>query len=172
MEVFFDEALATYESRLLQSVDTVIFGRATYQGFVSYWPQVPSDPASPQRLVEYAQRLNTLRKIVFSRTLSHVTWNNTTLVKEVVPADILRMKQESGLDMLIYGSASLVQTLTNLRLIDRYQLLIYPTAIGSGKPLFRDIAPQVKFSLIGTETHPSGVVVLSYQPKEEKPSVS
>jgi dihydrofolate reductase len=164
MEAFFDEALATYESELLQQVDTAVFGRVTYQGFASYWPQVALDPAAPPGLVEYAERLNAVRKLVFSKALSHVEWNNSTLMQEMVPADIVALKQEPGRDIVIYGSASMVQTLTNLGLIDRYQVLVFPVVLGSGKPLFKDLLHPVKLSLVSAQPHPSGVVVLSYQP--------
>jgi dihydrofolate reductase len=167
MEAFFDEALATYESELQQTVDTTLFGRVTYQGFASYWPQVALDPASPPGLVEYAQHMNAMRKLVFSKTLSRVEWNNSTLVKEIVPEDITKMKHEPGRDMVIYGSASVVRTLTKLGLIDTYQLLVFPVVLGSGKPLFQDLLHTVKLSLVTTRTHPSGVVVLSYQPRNE-----
>ena len=167
MEEFLDEALANYESELQKTVDTALFGRVTYQDFESYWPRVPEDPASPKGLVEYAHRLNAMHKIVFSKTLSHVEWNNSTLVKEIVPEEITKLKQEPGRDMVIHGSASIVRTLTNLGLIDTYQLLVYPVVLGSGKPLFQDILHKVKLSLSSTKTHPSGVVVLSYQPMKE-----
>ena len=167
MEEYFDEALADYESKLQKTVDTTLFGRVTYQGFESYWPKVAVDPASPQGMVEYAQQLNAMRKIVFSKTLAHAEWNNSVLVHEIVPEEITKMKQEPGRDIVIYGSASIVQTLTNLGLIDRYQLLVFPILLGSGKPLFQDILHQVKLSLVSTKTHPSGVVVLSYQPRKE-----
>jgi dihydrofolate reductase len=167
MEEFFDEALATYESELQKTVDTTLFGRVTYQGFESHWPKVALDPASPKGLVEYAHQLNAMRKMVFSKTLSRVEWNNSTLVKEIVPEEITKMKQEPGRDMVIYGSASIVRTLTNLGLIDQYQLLVHPVVLGSGKPLFQDILHKVKLSLVSTKTHPSGVVVLSYQPIKE-----
>jgi dihydrofolate reductase len=167
MEEFLDEALVNYESELQKTVDTTLFGRVTYQGFASYWPGVALDPASPKGLVEYAQQLNAMRKLVFSRTLSRVEWNNATLVKEIVPEEITKLKQEPGRDIVIYGSASIVRTLTNLGLIDTYQLLVYPVVLGSGKPLFQDILHQVKLSLVSTRTHPSGVVLLSYQPIKE-----
>src|SRR6266700_3772146 len=109
-----------------------------------------------------------MRKIVFSRTLDSVEWNNSRLVKEVVPEDIEKLKQEPGRDMLIYGSASLVRTLTNLGLIDEYQILVHPVILGSGKPLFQDIKDRVKLKLVNTKTHPSGVVVLSYQPARKE----
>jgi dihydrofolate reductase len=167
MEEFFYEALATYESELQKTVDTTLFGRVTYQGFASYWPRVALDPASPQGLVEYAHRLNAMRKLVFSKTLPSVEWNNTRLVKEIVPEEIAKLKQEPGRDMVIYGSASIVRTLTNPGLIDQYQLLVYPVILGSGKPLWSDILHKVKLSLVSAMTHPSGVVVLYYRPVKE-----
>ena len=164
MEEFFDEALANYESELQKSVDTTLFGRVTYQGFENYWPKVALDPASPKGLAEYAQQLNAMHKIVFSKTLSHVEWNNSVLLDEIDPEAITKMKQEPGRDIVIYGSASIVQTLTNLGLIDRYQLLVFPIVLGSGKPLFQDILHMVKLSFVSTKTYPSGVVELSYHP--------
>ena len=70
--------------------------------------------------------------------------------------------------MVIYGSASLVRTLTNHGLIDEYQLLVHPVILGSGKPLFQDIKDPVKLKLVNSKTHPSGVVLLSYQPREKR----
>jgi dihydrofolate reductase len=104
------------------------------------------------------------RLIVFSKTLSRVEWNNSTLVKGIVPEEITKMKHEPGRDMVIYGSASIVRILTNLGLIDTYQLLVYPVVLGSGKLLFQEIRQPVKLSPVSTKRHPSGVVVLSYQP--------
>ena len=164
MEEFIDESLANYESELQKTVDVTLFGRVTYQGFASFWPQVARDPASPKGLVEYAQQLHAMRNRVFSKTLSRAEWNNAALVKEIVPEEIIKMKQEPGRDMVIYGSASIVQTLTNLGLIDRYQLLVFPIVLGSGKPLFQDILHKVKLSLVSAKTYPSGVVELFYQP--------
>ncbi len=116
----------------------------------------------------YARQLNAMRKIVFSRTLESVEWNNSTLRKEVVPEEIEHLKQEPGRDMLIYGSASIIQTLTNHGLIDEYQVLVHPVLVGGGKPLFHNIGHQVKLKLVNSKTHPSGVVVLSYQPREQR----
>jgi len=163
----YDEAMGTYENDLVSKADTLLLGRVTYQSFAGSWPHVPDSPTASEGEKAYARKLNAMRKLVFSRTLESAEWNNSTLVKEVVPEDIEKLKQEPGRDMLIYGSASLVRTLTNLGLIDEYQILVHPVILGSGKPLFQDIKDQVKLKLVQTRTHPSGVVVLYYQMRKE-----
>ncbi|HEV2582586.1 MAG TPA: dihydrofolate reductase family protein [Ktedonobacteraceae bacterium] len=158
----YDEAMSTYENNLLNEADTLLLGRVTYQSFAGSWPYVPDSPNASEYEKEYAHKLNAMRKIVFSRTLDGVEWNNSRLVKEVVPEEIEQLKHEPGHDMLIYGSASLVRTLTNLGLIDEYQILVHPVILGGGKPLFQDIKDKVKLNLVNTRAHPSGVVVLTY----------
>jgi len=164
---FYDEAMGNYENDLVSAADTLLLGRVTYQSFAGSWPKVPDDPTSPPGLVEYARKLNAMRKIVFSRTLESVEWNNSILVQEVLPEEITKLKQEPGSDIVIYGSVSIVGALANLGLIDEYQLLVHPIVLGSGKPLFQDIKQRVNLQLIQTKTHPSGVVLLSYQPTKE-----
>jgi dihydrofolate reductase len=162
----YDEAMGVYENELVSQADTLLLGRVTYQSFAGSWPHVPDNPSASEGEKEYARTLNAMRKIVFSRTLESVEWNNSTLRKEVVPEEIEKLKQEPGRDMLIYGSASLIQTLTNHGLIDEYQVLVHPVIVGGGKPLFQNIGHLVKLKLVNTKTHPSGVVVLFYQPRE------
>ncbi|QBD76824.1 dihydrofolate reductase [Ktedonosporobacter rubrisoli] len=164
----YDEAMGKYESDLVNSADTLLLGRVTYQSFAGSWPHVPNNPDAPEEEKAYARTLNAMRKIVFSRTFESVEWNNSTLVKEVVPAEIERLKQEPGRNIIIYGSASLVRTLTSFSLIDEYQLLIHPVILGQGKPFFQGIKDQVKLKLVDSRTHPSGVVVLFYQPREKR----
>jgi dihydrofolate reductase len=164
---FFDEAMGIYEDNLVSSADTLLLGRVTYQSFAGSWPHVPDNPNASEGEKEYARKLNAMSKVVFSRTLESVEWNNSRLVKEVVPEEIEQLKQEPGRDIIIYGSASLVQTLTNLGLINEYQILVHPVVLGSGKPLFQGIKDLVKLKLVQNKTHPSGVVLLSYQLKKE-----
>jgi dihydrofolate reductase len=164
---FYDEAMGNYEDNLVSSADTLLLGRMTYESFAGAWPKVPENPSASKGEVEYAHKVNAMRKIVFSKTLSNVEWNNSRLVKEVLPEEITKLKQEPGRDMVIYGSASIVQKFTNLGLIDEYQLLVHPVILGSGKPLFQDILHKMNLKLIQTKTHPSGVVVLYYQPTKE-----
>ena len=164
----YDDAMSTYENELVSSADTLLLGRVTYQSFAGSWPHVPDNPQASEEEKAYARQLNTMRKLVFSRTLHSVEWTNSTLVKEVVAEDFEHLKHEPGRDMLIYGSASLVRTLTNLGLIDEYQLLVHPVLLGGGKPLFQDIKDKVKLKLVNSRMHPSGVVVISYQPREKQ----
>jgi dihydrofolate reductase len=158
-----DEAMGKYEDDLVTAADTLLLGRVTYQSFAGSWPYVPDSPTASEGEKVYARKLNAMRKVVFSKTLDQVEWNNSTLKTEVIPEEIEQMKQEPGRDMVIYGSASLVQELTNLGLIDEYQVLVYPILLGSGKPLFHAIKDKVKLKLAGTQTHPSGIVILTYQ---------
>src|SRR6266516_58025 len=154
----YDEAMGTYESDLVSSADTLLLGRVTYQSFAGSWPHVPDNPNASEGEKAYARKLNAMRKIVFSKTLPTVERNNSSLVKEVLPEDITKLKQEPGRDMLIYGSASLVRTLTNHGLIDEYQLLVHPVVLGGGKPLFQDIKESRILQLVKTKTCVSGGV--------------
>ncbi len=161
----YDEAMGKYEYDLVSAADTLLLGRVTYESFAGSWPHVPDNPNASEGEKVYARRLNAMRKIVFSRTLPSVEWNNSTLMREIVPEEIQKLKQEPGNDMVIYGSASVIQELTNHGLIDEYQVLVHPFILGDGKPLFKNIKEQMKLKLVNTEARPSGVVVLTYQPK-------
>ncbi len=158
-EPYFDEEMANYVGKQFDSVDTIFFGRVTYQLFAQYWPTqgVKDDPV-------FAEKMNTLPKIVFSRTLEKVEWNNTRLVKDHVLEEIQALKQQSGRDIVIDGSAGLIHSLTNLGLIDEYRLRIHPVVLGSGVPLFKDLKDQMSLKLVESKPFRSGVVILHYQP--------
>jgi dihydrofolate reductase len=163
-----DEAMATYENDLVSAADTLLLGRVTYQSFAGAWPHVPDNPTASEGEKEYARKLNSMRKIVFSRTLETAEWNNSTLHHEISPDDIVALKQESGKNIVIYGSASVVQALMDLGLIDEYQLLVHPIVLGSGKRLFRDGSNTTALRLVEAKPFSSGVVLLSYQPAEKE----
>jgi dihydrofolate reductase len=165
--VMVDETMGKYEDDLISSADTLILGRVTYQSFAGAWPYVPENPSSSEGEKIYARKLNSMRKIVFSKSLEKAEWNNSQLVREVLLEEIARMKQEPGKDMVIYGSASIVQAFTNLGLIDEYQLLVHPVVLGSGKPLFGGIAKPAHLRLLQTQSFPSGVVGLYYAPQSK-----
>jgi dihydrofolate reductase len=107
--------------------------------------------------------MNNLSKIVFSKTLEKVDWKNSRLVKGNITEEILKLKQQPGKDMVIYGSGSIVSALTQLCLIDEYQIFVNPIVIGSGKPLFKGLKNRLNLELIKTKTFNCGVVLLHYQ---------
>lgn len=167
--VMVDDEMGKYEDDMVSSADTLILGRVTYESFAGAWPHVPENPSASKGEVEYAHKVNAMAKLVFSKSLDKAEWNNSKLMREVIPEEVEKMKQEPGKDMVIYGSASIVQTLTNLGLIDEYQLLVHPVVLGSGKPLFKNIKDRVNLKLVETRTFHSGVVLLNYSPDKKEP---
>src|ERR1700681_380122 len=105
-------------------------------------PYAPDKPDVSEGEKDYARMLNAMRKIVFSRTVARAEWHNSQVFSEIDAEQINKLKEEDGKDILIYGSASIVQQLTNLGLIDEYQILVLPAILGGGKPLFKDIKPK------------------------------
>jgi dihydrofolate reductase len=151
-----DEEFFEYARDLLRSVDTLLFGRLTYEHMAKHWPYAPVD--------EIADKMNNLPKIVFSKTLDKVEWNNSRLVKNNIGEEVSKLKQQPGKDMVIFGSADLASYLLRLGLIDEYRIILNPLLIGSGNPLFKGIKERIKLKLTGTRQFGSGVVVLYYQP--------
>jgi dihydrofolate reductase len=148
--------LGKYEDAVVSAADTLLLGRVAYESFAGSWPNVPDNPDVSEEERTCARKVNAMRKVVLSKSLSSVDWHNSTLVSAIMPEDIEQMKQEPGKDMLIYGSASVVLELTNLGLIDEYQLLVHPVVLGSGKPLFSNIHDTVNLKLAEARQHPSG----------------
>jgi dihydrofolate reductase len=158
-----DEEIYAYVADLLRTADTALYGRTTYQMMESYWPTVPADPSSTQAERQHAHWVENVQKIVFSKTLERVTWNNTRLVKENIAEEISRLKHLPGKDMMIFGSPGLTHTFIQLGLIDEYRLTINPVVLGKGVPLFKDIKEQIALELLASKTFRSGVVGLHYR---------
>jgi dihydrofolate reductase len=155
-----DEEFNEYAKDLLNSFDTLVFGRVSYELMASYWPTaITNDPVEAQ----IAERLNTLPKVVFSRTLKKVEWKNSRLAQGGIVEEILKMKEQPGKDIGI-GGTSIVTVLGPLGLIDEYRILLVPVVLGSGKPLFNDIKDRIDLKLRTTKTFGSGLVLLDYQP--------
>jgi dihydrofolate reductase len=159
----FDAEMGKYEDDMVNESDTLLLGRVTYQSFAASWPFVPDNPSISEDEKAYARKLNAMRKIIFSRTLDKVEWNNSRLVKDNIAEEVAKLKQEPGKNMLISGSPSIVQLLTNLHLIDEYQVLVHPVILGGGKPLFAEIKEKVNLKLVNTRTNSGGVVFLTYR---------
>jgi dihydrofolate reductase len=155
-----DEETAEYSKGLLSSIDTILFGRVTYELMAGYWPTA-SPPAEDPVIID---AMNNLPKIVFSRTLEKADWKNSRLVKGITAEEILILKQQHGKDMVIYGSGSIVSTLAQLGLIDEYRLFVNPVVLGSGKPLFKDTKDKLTLKLLKTKKFHCGVVLLHHLP--------
>ncbi len=157
----FNEQMAKYAGDLMESMDTVVLGRVTYEIMTNVWP-VNTEQTAPG-----ADKMNNSPKVIFSRTLDKVTWgkyNNARVVHDHAAEEITRLKQQSGKNIVIYGSANLSQGFSQLGLIDEYQLLVHPVVLGAGKSLFANMTQPLNLKLLRTENYKNGVVVLYYEP--------
>jgi dihydrofolate reductase len=149
-----DDDFNRYGAGMLASIDAILLGRKTYELFASYWPTA-KDREAPA--------LNGLPKIVFSKTLKNVDWNNSRLAGDDIEQEIATLKRESKKDVALFGSAQLGSDLMQRGLIDEIRLMVAPVVLGSGAPMFKDIRQQSNLKLTKTETFSSGVVLLYYQ---------
>jgi dihydrofolate reductase len=161
----FNDAMGTYENEMYTNADTLFLGAVTYKIFERYWPHAADDPKTSPGNVAMAHLINNARKIVFSRTIKDVSWKNSEVRSAIDPEEIRKMKGIQGKNMLLVGSAMIVQQMTNLGLIDEYHLLVHPVILGRGKPLFKDIPEKHRLALIGTKDFGNGVVLLKYTTK-------
>lgn len=150
-----DAEFFEYAKVLLRTVDTLLFGRATYLHMANYWPTAPVD--------EIAEKMNNLPKIVFSKTLQKAEWNNSRLVASNIEEEVSRLKGQPGKDMVIFGSAMLASSLLQWGLVDEYRVILQPVLLSSGSPLFKDITERIRMKLISARSFGSGVVLASYQ---------
>jgi dihydrofolate reductase len=150
-----DDEFFDYAKEMLRAADTLLFGRATYEHMAAYWPTAPSD--------EIADKMNGLPKLVASRTLQQVSWNNSKLIKGKVADEVAELKRKPGKDIVLLGSSILASSLLRDGLIDEYRVILAPLLIGRGSPLFKDINEKIKFKLGKTRLLKCGVIVLYYQ---------
>lgn len=143
----------------------ILFGRTTYQLFEDFWPKALTDPTMSEEDHKIAKNIDEIEKIVFSKTLEKVQWNNTKLFHDIHPEQIEKLKQQDGGDMVIFGSGTIVQQMCNLGLIDEYRILVNPIILGRGKPLFKNVKDEVNLKLLKTRTFTNGNVLLYYQPR-------
>jgi dihydrofolate reductase len=132
----------------------------------SYWPTVVKNPTGNKPTDEFAVLIDNISKIVFSRTLQHVDWKNTTLKKELIKEEVLELKQQPGKDIFV-GSPSLIVALSQLGLIDEYQLCVHPLVLGKGLPLFKNINERINLKLLKTKTFGCGAVFMYYEPAKK-----
>ncbi len=156
-----DDELHDFFTKQLHKIDIAAFGRKTYQLMEEYWPVANQDPNATKSMLSFAQKFNSMDKMVFSGTLMEAKWNNTRLIKDDAVNVISEMKRQSN-DVMSIGGISIVQTFMRHNLIDEYCLLIHPVIAGSGRRLFENLTGRINLKLTETKTFKSGVIVLRY----------
>ncbi len=152
---YWNEEIAQFKSEEAAHSDALLLGRVTYQGFAAAWPQ-SKDEGAPY--------FNGVRKYVVSTTLDTAEWNNSVLIKDQVVEEITKLKQQDGKGITVHGSATLVQTLVQNNLVDRFRLLVYPVVLGTGKRLFAE-GTTARLKLVTAQSFGSGVAALIYEPE-------
>jgi dihydrofolate reductase len=155
-----DEEFNDFAIEQLNEISTLLFGRVTYQVMASYWPTEFARKDDPI----VAGLMNSLSNIVFSKTLDEAGWNNTKLVKENIAEEVLKLKQQPGKDIAIFGSSDLAVTLAEQGLIDEYRIIVNPVFLGHGTSLLKGIHEKLNLRLLKSRTFKSGNVLLYYVP--------
>jgi dihydrofolate reductase len=152
-----DDEFNAYSLEFLDSVDSLLFGRVTYELMQAWWPTSAGEAYSS----ELAGRMNSATKFVVSTKTIDLSWNNSHRLEGDLPLAVSQLKSQPGGDIAILGSGALVAQLTDHALIDEYRLTLNPLILGAGTPLFRDVQRR-KLKLAGTREFASGVVLLHY----------
>ena len=154
-----DPEFNSFTEENAKSGGELVFGRVTYEMMKSFWP---TDNARKMFPV-LAEQMNNAKKIVFSRTLDKADWNNTRLIKGDLAEEVRKLKNQSGDDLVIMGSGSIVAQLTDAHLIDEYQMIENPIALGDGRTMFDGIKEKLDLKLTNTRPFKNGNVLLSYE---------
>ncbi|TMQ90685.1 dihydrofolate reductase [Actinomadura soli] len=143
----------------LDAIDTALIGRGVYEEMVRYWPTASG---------EFADRVNAMPKLVFSRRPGRLRWTNARIVPVSGDADLVDqvtlLKSRPGRDMVLFGGARLAQSFARLALVDEYRLCVQPVALGSGRPLFGDLESRMALTLTAIRPFPSGAALATYRP--------
>jgi len=139
------------------SSEALLLGRVTYEGFASAWPSRTDE-------VGFADKFNSMPKYVVSSTLENPEWNNSTVLKGDVAGEVAKLKRQHDGDIVVHGSARLVQTLVEHDLVDELRLMVFPVVLGTGKRLFGETSDKKPLQLVDTKVVGDGVTILVYQP--------
>jgi len=156
---FWDELMGQVMADFMGKPFDMVLGRKTYDIFAAYWPNAPEEAV--------AKPLNDATKYVASRGRPTLEWRNSVLIEGDVAEGIAKLKKEDGPELQVHGSGNLLQTLIRHNLVDRFQLLIYPVVIGSGKRLFAEGTIPAALKLIDSKVATTGVVIATYEPSGE-----
>jgi dihydrofolate reductase len=148
---------------VLDSVDTVLLGRRTYQIWEKYWPAAGKNPSSSKNDLRFSRFADETQKIVFSNTLKKVEWRNSRLVSGDISDEVLRLKGQPGKEIALAGGPGLARTFTDLGLVDEYRITVHPVILGKGKSLFAESTDRLRLRLVRTRPLRSGAVLLHYE---------
>jgi len=163
--IIMDEEIFQDAMDLAAAADMALYGRTTYQMMESYWPTVLANPSSTGLELHHAEWVENINKIVFSKTLERVEWNNTRLITKNIAEEIIKLKHQPGSNMMIFGSPTLTHNFMEWGLIDEYRFNINPVILGRGTPLFENISHRIHLQLLSEKKFKSGVIGLHYKAK-------
>jgi dihydrofolate reductase len=155
----FDKEFESWTVESLWQAGVHVMGGETGRGLAAYWPN-PTE----ERDLPYAEAMNRIPKVVFSKSLDNLDWNETRIARGDTAEEFRRLKQEDGGNILVHGGARFVQSLSRLGLIDRYQFMIHPVVLGAGLRPFPELGEPMRLDLLEARTFPSGVTLHVYRP--------
>jgi dihydrofolate reductase len=157
-----DEENLEFVCRLTEEADTAVFGRISYQLLDSYWPTAGDRPNATKSEIAYSNWYNNAKKIVISKTTTDKNLNNTTIISGNITGEIVKIKEQAGKHILIFGSPSVSQLLMPLNLIDDYWIFVNPIIFGKGISLFAEGQGKIKLKLLSTKQFSNGEIALHY----------
>jgi len=157
------EGMAIFR-RLRERCDTILVGRVNYEGFLQHWPSVKNDPKASPDEVDISRWMDQVPKVVFSRTLSEVTWN-ARLARGSAAEEVAALKRAPGKDILIQNSTRLTRSLLEAGLVDELNVAVAPVVVGEGRPLFAGLKKQIHLRQSELSRFDNGTVYVRYEVK-------
>ena len=156
---YWDEMMGNFMSEFMARPFELLLGRKTYEIFAAHWPYIKNDPT--------ADKFNSIKKYVVSKTVNKLNWNNSHLIKTNVVQEIGKLKELDGPELQVHGSGNLIKTLFNGNLVDLYNIWTFPVTVGKGKQLFGDGTNPSNLKLVDVKSSGTGVIIAAYRPDGE-----
>jgi dihydrofolate reductase len=158
------EGMAIFR-KLRERCDTILLGRVNYEGFVGYWPSVKDNPKASRDEIDISRWMDDVPKVVFSRSLSEVTWKNARLAKGSAAEEVAALKRAPGKDILIQNSTRLTRTLLEAGLVDELNILVVPVVVGEGRSLFAGLKQRIDLRQTDLSRFDNGTFYIRYEVK-------
>lgn len=156
---YWDEMMGNFMSEFMAGPFELLLGRKTYEIFAAHWPYIKNDST--------ADKFNSTKKYVVSKTVNKPNWNNSHLIKSNVVQEIGKLKELDGPELQVHGSGNLIKTLFNGNLVDLYNIWTFPVTVGKGKQLFGDGTNPSNLKLVDVKSSGTGVIIATYRPDGE-----